>query len=416
MPERWPDTKPLHELFLTLRQQDVLRRCGATTVGEARAIHDLDYRRAGTGSEGGTRALRRRLEGPMCEEPHPTSTGRNDAGWCSLPRHHQGEHSDDSCHCWGDPDAIPDALSLDELELPSRMQTALRAAEVFTAGELRKAPSDLPGIGKLGWSQLRAMGLRPDSCGATSPHVPPRAPAAERRCVLPRGHGWGHRDLAGNTWERSPTRERAVSNVDDPDGRRFANLPDARWTVARRTHGNDAASLMRVVLDWWVSASNARWSVESGGTLRPKGIAGCDALLGEHAATVGALEVQGTRHEAALDRLAAAFDRDDAWASHLEFGLLVGFERQVGPTRFEAWERHAAALTADLGGKSLAVVAVEKAWRSAPSAFDGLDGTVWSRAHVALVRGGELVLRGQWSLAEREDVGTHEPRTHPGPT
>jgi hypothetical protein len=25
MPERWPDTKPLHELFLTLRQQDVLR-------------------------------------------------------------------------------------------------------------------------------------------------------------------------------------------------------------------------------------------------------------------------------------------------------------------------------------------------------------------------------------------------------
>lgn len=413
MPERWPVTKPLQELDLTLRQQDVLRRCGVTTVGEARAVDDLDYRRAGTGSQSATRALRRRLDGPLCGEPHPTGTGRNSAGRCSLPRLHQGEHSDDTGHLWGDPDAIPDALSLDELELTSRLQAALRDAEILTAGQLRKANGQIPGIGKLGWSQLRAMGLRADSCGAGSPYVPPGAPVAERRCILPRGHAW-HRDLAGNTWQTS--NEETTSELDDPDARRFATLPEARWGVARRSHGNECETLFRLALDWWSGASPARWTVESGGTLRPKGAAGCDALLGEHAAMIGVLEVQGSRHEAALDRLAGAFGRGEQWTRQLAFGLLVGFERQVGPTRFEEWERYAVDRTVELGGKALVVLAVEKAWRSTPSACDGLDGTVWSRARVAVMRSGEVVLRGQWGLADGEDVGTHDHRTDPAAT
>ena len=118
----------------------------------------------------------------------------------------------------------------------------------------------------------------------------------------------------------------------------------------------------------------------------------------------------------ALDRLAGAFGRGERWTSQLAFGLLVGFERQVGPTRFEEWERYAAERTVELGGKALVVLAVEKARRSTPSACDGLDGTVWSRARVAVVRSGDVVLRGQWGLADGEDVGTHDHRTGPAAT
>lgn len=400
MPEQWPDTKRLDDLdFLNLRDRRVLAAAGATTVGEARRVSDRELSLEHRLGRRSIATLRLVLEGPRCGEWHPPGTGRNSVGWCVRPRGHEGEHRDANNHFWGDPDAIPDDCTLDELdEFPLRLQSALSKAGITTAGQVRGAPDDIAGIGKKGWAELRAMGLRPDSCGAVSPHTPPGRPLAERRCVLPRGHYPGHEDLQGETWGLFHRDVEPVED-DDPDGALLLSMRNARWSVAQRTHGLERGSLVRLVVDWWISAApDLRWTLEPGPNVGPRATHRCDALLGDGAKTVGILEVDGSRQPHMLGKLGLRLRTDDEDHRDLQLGLFVGYDRKVGPTPFEEWERIGSDITADLRGKALVIVAVEKAWRSTASACNGFDGTVWSGIQAVVLREGAATARAKWAL------------------
>lgn len=191
MPEQWPDEMLISELDIgSMSLAELLLRAGVRTVGEARRLSESDY----------GRLIGEALRGPRCNAVHPQSAGKGNVGICVYARHHQGEHADIWNHRWGDRDAIPDELEINELELPVMLANRLSEAGLLTAGAVRASPQDVKGIGEKGWAYLRAMGLRPDSCGSASPRAPQGAGLSERRCILPAHHQSEHKDLQGRRW------------------------------------------------------------------------------------------------------------------------------------------------------------------------------------------------------------------------
>src|SRR5262245_32998390 len=78
------------------------------------------------------------------------------------------------------------------------------------------------------------------------------------------------------------------------------SLTAAPWMVAARTIGNDHATLIGLLVHWWIiNQPQTRWVIESGPSFgyHEKGIGGgmCDAIFCEGAEAVGILEVEGIR-------------------------------------------------------------------------------------------------------------------------
>ena len=76
------------------------------------------------------------------------------------------------------------------------------------------------------------------------------------------------------------------------------SLAAARWHVAAKTYGNCHATLVGIVVDWWVSQQSNHCALESGPSYRPighgmKGTGVCDALLCEADRRLGVVEVEG---------------------------------------------------------------------------------------------------------------------------
>ena len=192
MPEPWPDERLISEIEMAdLSLADLLLRAGIRTVGEACRLSHIDY----------GDFLGRLLRGPLCGTLPPQRDGQEKRGMCICARPHRGEHEDIWGQRWGDRDAIPDEIDIGDLELPSSLGNRLRDAGLRTAGAVRASPQDVKGVGEKGWARLRAMGLRPDSCGAISPFASPKTWMPERRCALPAHHRGEHRDLRGNRWK-----------------------------------------------------------------------------------------------------------------------------------------------------------------------------------------------------------------------
>jgi hypothetical protein len=79
------------------------------------------------------------------------------------------------------------------------------------------------------------------------------------------------------------------------------SLKTVRWDTALRTYGNNHATLIGLLVDWWVSgAPEHRWALESGPTngYAAPGVRGqCDALFCCDHAPLGVLEVEGYRYQ-----------------------------------------------------------------------------------------------------------------------
>src|SRR3954468_15401679 len=98
------------------------------------------------------------------------------------------------------------------------------------------------------------------------------------------------------------------------------DFESVRWHVARRAYGNAHATLIGLLVDWWVSRDKNRNRVLEGGpSFNPPGtgLVGrgqCDAILCADSKAVGVLEVEGaSRQEYTARKLGAFFASRDPY-------------------------------------------------------------------------------------------------------
>jgi hypothetical protein len=92
-------------------------------------------------------------------------------------------------------------------------------------------------------------------------------------------------------------------------GEGFLNsLKNVRWNVAANTYGNNHATLIGLLVEWWVSSEpETHRAVEAGPSHGrfAKGVGGgmCDALFCEKDDAIGVIEVEGTRHKETVKKI-----------------------------------------------------------------------------------------------------------------
>jgi hypothetical protein len=92
------------------------------------------------------------------------------------------------------------------------------------------------------------------------------------------------------------------------------SLATARWHVAAQTFGNSHATLIGIVVDWWVSTGQAdRYALEGGPSAHPlrhgmRGTRVCDALLCGVDGAEGVVEVEGGRKAWTVEKVGWFFE------------------------------------------------------------------------------------------------------------
>ncbi len=106
------------------------------------------------------------------------------------------------------------------------------------------------------------------------------------------------------------------------------SLSCAPWVVASKTYGNSHATLIGLLVNWWITAQpESRWVLEGGPSFStlPKGIGGgiCDGLFGENDNVVGVLEVEGNRNKYTAEKIGKFFAAELDHYAALKFGILL---------------------------------------------------------------------------------------------
>jgi len=150
----------------------------------------------------------------------------------------------------------------------------------------------------------------------------------------------------------------------------LASLERASWSVALQTFGNSHATLIGLLVEWWVSGASGRIALEGGPSFgkRSDGTRGqCDALLAEGDAIKGVVEVEGTRYESTFKKMGRFFDSRLEPLTHLTFGIFLGYRtgKQGGaihPLGESEIAHYALQLSEVHPDKKLAVLLLEKKW------------------------------------------------------
>jgi hypothetical protein len=92
----------------------------------------------------------------------------------------------------------------------------------------------------------------------------------------------------------------------------LSSLKNTRWDVAANTYGNNHATLIGLLVEWWISSEpETHRAIESGPSYGhfAKGLGGgmCDALFCEKSDAIGVLEVEGTRGEHTIEKIGRFF-------------------------------------------------------------------------------------------------------------
>ena len=109
----------------------------------------------------------------------------------------------------------------------------------------------------------------------------------------------------------------------------ISDLANVDWGVAVNTYGNDHATLIGLLVRWWISGHTGRyWAVEGGPSFRhhKRGTPGggqCDALLCKDETAVGIVEVEGTRGEYTIKKVGDFFGSDYEDLGYLEFAIIL---------------------------------------------------------------------------------------------
>jgi len=108
------------------------------------------------------------------------------------------------------------------------------------------------------------------------------------------------------------------------------SLKEVRWEVLARTYGNSHATLVGLIVEWWVGRSPSMTVMESGATYKyhknGKGSRHCDGLLLEKGKALGVLEVEGTCIPATLEKMGHFLTpREENYWQNLQFGIFVAY-------------------------------------------------------------------------------------------
>jgi len=150
-------------------------------------------------------------------------------------------------------------------------------------------------------------------------------------------------------------------------------LQNVRWHVAGKTFGNDHATLIGLLVDWWISLSPAtHTALESGPSngYSRKGMRGqCDALLCNNELPVGVLEVEGSRYLYTAKKIGSFFATRYPELKSLQFGILVlytyesvgrGKDRYLPSSEDADTLQEVQSLTGKFPDKSVVVISIDK--------------------------------------------------------
>lgn len=156
----------------------------------------------------------------------------------------------------------------------------------------------------------------------------------------------------------------------------LSKISTARWDTATRTFGNDHATLIGLIVDWWVTLAPSQHSaLESGptnGYSRPGQRGQCDAMLCSAGKPVGVLEVEGNRKVETAQKLARFFDGKYPEIAGLQFGILLlyayepsgqGAARAFDPALSSDVVEEIVHATTRHQGKAILLVSIEKDYK-----------------------------------------------------
>lgn len=156
-------------------------------------------------------------------------------------------------------------------------------------------------------------------------------------------------------------------------------LKRVNWEVAFRTYGNNHSTLIGLLVNWWITGGPFRWALEGGPSIgmiseeeERRDRRACDAILSEGGKSLGALEVEGSRHIETIEKLGGFFSSRQEDLATLQFGLFLGYhsravgrgaEREVEPLPAKRWAEVARGITERYPAREIVLLGMEKEWR-----------------------------------------------------
>jgi len=171
------------------------------------------------------------------------------------------------------------------------------------------------------------------------------------------------------------------------------NLRNARWDTVAKTYGSSHATLVGLLVDWWISSdSDNHWALEGGPSFgrRLKGVGGgiCDALFCEGREPVGVVEVEGTRGVSTAQKISKFFNAEYQELETLRFAILLlyayspkgrGPDRYMPPARDAETIEEVKRVSANYPDKPIIVVAVDKIYEGRREGIRGRSEYYWSK-------------------------------------
>lgn len=104
----------------------------------------------------------------------------------------------------------------------------------------------------------------------------------------------------------------------------YRSLHAANWGVAARTFGSSHATLIGLLVEWWIRQDPIVHSALDGAPSHGRENAGwCDVMFCRDGIPVGVLEVEGTKPFEKLRTIESYFDRQREEMSGIQFGMLL---------------------------------------------------------------------------------------------
>ncbi len=110
----------------------------------------------------------------------------------------------------------------------------------------------------------------------------------------------------------------------------LTELAHIDWQTIFRTYGNSHSTLIGLLVQWWIASGQNRWVLEGAPQigLLPDGTlnrSACDAVFGENLFVQGLLEVEGTRYDETIRKIAKYFQSVDPIYKRLTFAIMLAY-------------------------------------------------------------------------------------------
>jgi hypothetical protein len=177
-------------------------------------------------------------------------------------------------------------------------------------------------------------------------------------------------------------------------------LQKVRWHVAAKTFGNDHATLIGLLVDWWISLSPTTHTALEGGPSNGysrKGLRGqCDALFCGNGLPVGILEVEGYRYLYTAKKIKSFFAAQYEELKSLQFGILVlytyeptgrGKDRHLPSAADKDTLHEAESITKDYREKVFVVISLDKKYKRQYSGIRAKKGNEYYFGEPSKIQG-----------------------------